>query len=423
VSGTHYRSGAGGNILRKDSAPPLCGADNVCGKIHDAQAEGFRISAMAHYKRRLDDSTRLAGAARELVGKAAESGMDPSASLTRMEKMGVKAATLDPSNRAHFQESSRLLQDPAVSAVDAALGACGVLAAPLQPNGAPAAAAAGAFVGASSVQGVAAAVRAAGAAPSTDVAAATEDGRRAAPPLTPRSRGGRSSRGSSIVNAQTLFGANNLWMAQAGIDTARRLSLTGSVSARAGSGAGSASAGAGSGRRSNQDPASPFNWPAGERQRFFESLSAFEMPSLSAMSSEELGAAAHRSSLGERMASKLPEVKADSIDGARSNMLLGVTLTCGVVTPARFPEQLCSSRLQKPHTNLLMMLAVWMVKIHKDAVASSAEEARDRKRSRSGDVLVASGSGTGSGDESPDGDGPFDVEELSAHASGGGTTG
>jgi len=223
VSGTHFRSGAGGNILRKDSAPPLCGADYVCGRIHEAQAEGFRIAAMAHYKRKLDDSTRLAGAARELVGNTAKSGLDPSASLTRMEEMGVKAATLDPSNRAHFQESTRLLQDPAVSAVDAALGACGVLAAPPQPNGASAAAAAGAFVCASSVQGVAAAVRAAGAAPSADVAAAIEDGRRAAPPLTPRSRGGRSSRGSSIVNAQTLFGANNRSMTQAGIDTARRL--------------------------------------------------------------------------------------------------------------------------------------------------------------------------------------------------------
>jgi len=141
------------------------------------------------------------------------------------------------------------------------------------------------------------------------------------------------------------------------------------------------------------------------------------------MTSEELGAAAHRGSLGKGIACKLPEVKAEFIEGAQSNMLLGVMLTCGVVTPARFAEQLCSSRLQKPHTNLLMMLAVWMVKIHKDAVASSAEEARGRKRSRSGDVLVASGSGTGSGDESPDGDGPFDVDELPAHASGGGTTG
>jgi len=105
------------------------------------------------------------------------------------------------------------------------------------------------------------------------------------------------------VNAQTLVGANNLSMAQAGLDTACRLSLTGSVSERAGSRSGSASAGAGSGTRSNQDPARPFIWPAGERQRFDESLGAFEMPSLSAMTSEELGAAAHRDSLGEGMPS------------------------------------------------------------------------------------------------------------------------
>ena len=57
VNGTHYRCGAGGKILRKDSAPPLCGADNVCCLIHAAQTEGFRIAAMAHYKRRLNDCT------------------------------------------------------------------------------------------------------------------------------------------------------------------------------------------------------------------------------------------------------------------------------------------------------------------------------------------------------------------------------
>jgi len=92
----------------------------------------------------------LAGAAREQVGSTAKSGLNHPASLTRMEEMAVKAATLDPSNRAHFEESSRLLQDPAVSVVDTASGACGVLAAPPQLNGAPAAAAFGAFVGASS---------------------------------------------------------------------------------------------------------------------------------------------------------------------------------------------------------------------------------------------------------------------------------
>jgi len=126
--------------------------------------------------------------------------------------------------------------------------------------------------------------------------------------------------------------------------------------------------------------------------------------------------AAHKGSLGGAMASKLPEVKADFIDGARNNMLLGVMLTCGVVTPARFAEQLCSSRLQKPHTNLLMMLAVWMVEIHKDAEFSAAEEGRPRKRSQSGDILGGLGCvSSRGGDDSPDGEGPFDVDEGPPH--------
>ena len=418
VNGTHYRSGTGGSILRKESAPPLCGTDYVCSLILDAHAEGFRIAAIAHYKKKLDESTRLTGAAEELVGNAAQSGMDPAASVARMEEMGMKAATLDPSNRTHFNESSRLLEDPKVSAVDAALGACGVYVGSPRSSVVGAASSTGPLVGVPSAQGVAGAVRAAArAAPSATAAAAAGDGRPSGRQATPPSRGGHASRGSSVVSAQTLFGANNLSMAQAGLDTARRLSLTGSVSTRTGSRTANATAGAGSGSatRLSDAPASPFAWPPGERQRFEESLGAFELPSLSSMTSEELAVAAHKGSLGDAMASKLPEVKADFIDGAHNNMLLGVMLTCGVVTPARFAEQLCSTRLQKPHTNLLMMLAVWMVNMHKDAVVSVADAGPSRKRSRPGDVLGGSSSVNGSGDDSPDGEGPFDVDEVPPH--------
>jgi len=417
VDGTHYRSGTGGSILRKESAPPLCGTDYVCGLTNDAEAEGFRVAAIAHYSKKLNESARLAGAAEELVGNASQSGMNPMASLARMEEMGMKAATLDPSNRESFHESSRLLEDPKVSAVDAAFGACGVYVGSTQRSAvAPVAAGTAPVLGTPSAQGVAAAVRAAvRSAPSATAAAAASAanaGQVSGQQAMPRARGGQTSRGSSLVSAQTLFGTNNMSMAQAGMVTARRLSLTGSVSTRTASKAGIAMAGTRRRMPSSETPTSPFAWPPGEHLRCEESLGAFERPSLSVMTSEELAAAAHEGSLGETMASKLPEVKADFIDGARNNMLLGVMLTCGVVTPARFAEQMCSSRLQKPHTNLLMMLAVWMVKIHKEAVVSAAEEGRSRKRSRSGDVVAGSGCASGSGgDESLDGEGPFDVDE------------
>jgi len=82
---------------------------------------------LANYQKKLDDSTRFAGATQELVRNASRSGLDPSATLARMGEMGMKAATSDPPNRTHFEDSSRLLQKPDVSAVDTAFGACGVL--------------------------------------------------------------------------------------------------------------------------------------------------------------------------------------------------------------------------------------------------------------------------------------------------------
>jgi len=124
------------------------------------------------------------------------------------------------------------------------------------------------------------------------------------------------------------------------------------------------------------------------------------------------------------MDSTLPELKADCIDGSQNIMLLGVMLTCGVVSPARFAEQLCSSRSKKPHSNLLRMLANWMVKIRSEAVeawAVAAQEAGRLGKSRrpgggpSG-LGSAGGDRDGSTDDSAEGDGDeegtFDVDGM-----------
>ena len=70
--------------MRKESAPPLRGADYVCGLFHDAESEGFRVAAVAHYKE-LDESARLVGAAGKLVGNASQSRMNPAEILAHME--------------------------------------------------------------------------------------------------------------------------------------------------------------------------------------------------------------------------------------------------------------------------------------------------------------------------------------------------
>jgi len=306
----------------------LCVANNVCRLMNDAEAESFRVAAVAHYKKKLDDSARLTDAVEELVGYASQSAMNPAASLARIEEMVMKAATLDPSNLVHSDESSRLLKNPNVSVVVTALGACIVYVrstrrSAVGPVAAPGPA--GPVVDAPSAHGVAAAVRlAARDAPSATAAAAAIAEQPVEQQAMLLSRGGLTSRGSSLVSAQMLIGANNLSMAQAGIDTARRLSLTGSVSTLPASRAAKTTASTGSGTRSFKAASSPFAWPPGERQRFEESLGVFELPSHSVMTSEELAVATHKGSLGDAMASQLPEVKADFIDGALNNMLLGV---------------------------------------------------------------------------------------------------
>jgi len=106
---------------------------------------------------------------------------------------------------------------------------------------------------------------------------------------------------------------------------------------------------------------SAFDWPPGERRKYESAFVFFEMPELSSMIAEELTSSEHPGSLGEAMASKIPELKADLIAGARNNMLLVVLLTCGVVSPARFADQLCSTRTKKQHSDFLIMLESWMV--------------------------------------------------------------
>jgi len=398
IDGINYRSGNGDSILRRDKAPPLCGADYVCTKIRDAQVDGFRAAAVSDYQKKLADKARLAGVADELVGNTADTGLDATAAFNLMNAQGMGGATLTTENRGHWEESTRLLQDPSVSAVDAALGACAV--------------------------------------PSAAVAAqrraqAAGDGLSGASGNPPEA-GGRqgtpgSARGGSRSSAAKLFAAHNASVSDAGLDVARRLSMTGSASSPVGSRSGSAAGGEAGRSVPSQVPAvaatnSPFTWPDGARETFDRQMEPFELPSLSFMDAEQLAVAAHVGAFKD-MATHTPDLKADFVNGARANMLIGVMITCGVVTPARFAEQLCSTRTTKPNTNILMMLATWLSKLHRDA-ATAAGEVRGRKRRRrpataaSADeedmrgciVDSGAGSGVGSGTASSE-ERVYDVDE------------
>ena len=356
IDGVNYRSGNCDSILRRDKAPPLCGADYVCTKILDAQVDGFRAAAVADYQKKLADKARLAGVADELVGNTADTGLDATEAFNLMDAQGMGGATMTTDNREHWEKSTRLLQDPSVSAVDAALGACAV--------------------------------------PSAAVAAqrraqAAGDGLPAASANSPDAVAWRetpdSARGGSRSSAAKLFAVHNASVSDAGLDVARRLSMTGSASSPFGSRSGSAAGGAPGRSMPSEAPAvatakSPFTWPEGARETFDRQIEPFELPSLSVMDAEQLAVAAHVGAFKD-MATHTPDLKTDFVNGARANMLIGVMITCGVVTPARFAEQMCSTRTTKPNTNILMMLATWLSKVHRDAVAP-AGETRGRKRRR-----------------------------------------
>eukprot|EP00168_Porphyra_purpurea_P012841 TRINITY_DN3441_c0_g1_i1.p1 TRINITY_DN3441_c0_g1~~TRINITY_DN3441_c0_g1_i1.p1 ORF type:complete len:439 (+),score=37.21 TRINITY_DN3441_c0_g1_i1:1508-2824(+) len=386
VDGVRFRAGAGGSALREEGAPSLCGVHLVCHEINDHQASGFVKAALANNQKKLENSMRLAEVTEELVRNTSRSDLDPSASLARVGDMGIKAATVDPSNRAHFEESSRLLKDLSVYAVDASFDAGGVLVGPPAGQDRAASAVDGAGGSGGPEHGAVAAARAA-----HDAGGLASSGSFASMSAVAGSRldgPSQTSASSSLTSAHALIGMNNQSMQQAGPDTARLCSLTRAASAPpvpcsapvlAGAGSGGFGSGAGrsTGSSSVGDASSALDWPSGERKEYGITLEVLKDPELRAVTSSKLAIAAHKESLKETMASKLPELQADSIEGARNDVLLGVMLTCGVLTPARFAEQLCSSRTRRPHSNLLMMLEIWMVKTNAHAAAAAASAATD----------------------------------------------
>ena len=159
-----------------------------------------------------------------------------------------------------------------------------------------------------------------------------------------RRRADGSALGGSKSSVAKLFAVHNASVSDAGLNVARRLSMTGSASSPVGSRSGSAAGGEAGRFVPSQVPDvaainSPFRWPDGARETFDRQMEPFDWPSLSDMDAEQLALAAHVGAFKD-MATHTPDLKADFVNGARANMLIGVMITCGVVTPARFPEQL-----------------------------------------------------------------------------------
>ena len=119
------------------------------------------------------------------------------------------------------------------------------------------------------------------------------------------------------------------------------------------------------------DSTTPFHlrWKAGERRKY-EGVEMFECPAISALSPEELARKVFRAALGEQ-AAVFPAMEEEFIQAATENFLIGMNITCGVVSPADVAEQLVSRRTTVSNTNLLSLIGCWVKKYIDSNVAAS----------------------------------------------------
>ena len=119
------------------------------------------------------------------------------------------------------------------------------------------------------------------------------------------------------------------------------------------------------------DSTTPFHlrWKAGERRKY-EGVATFECPAISALSPEELARKVFRGALGVQAAVS-PAMEEEFIQAATENFLIGMNITCGVVSPADVAEQLVSRRTTVSNTNLLSLIGCWVKKYIDSNVAAS----------------------------------------------------
>ena len=119
------------------------------------------------------------------------------------------------------------------------------------------------------------------------------------------------------------------------------------------------------------DTATPFHlrWKAGERRKY-EGVVTFECPAISSLFPEELARKVFRGALGVQ-AAVFPAMEQEFIQAATDNFLIGMSITCGVVSPADVAEQLVSLRTMFSNSNLLSLIGFWVKKYIDSNVAAS----------------------------------------------------
>jgi len=111
------------------------------------------------------------------------------------------------------------------------------------------------------------------------------------------------------------------------------------------------------------------SWKVGERAKYNKAV-VFECPAISGLTAEQLARKVFRGALREQAAA-FPHIEQQFVDAANDNFLIGMNITCGVVSPADVAEQLMSRRVTVSNSNLLSLVSVWVKKYVEENVAAS----------------------------------------------------
>jgi len=380
-----------GNITRRRGAPALTKSDFECPYLSERDvAEWVRVQHDACWKE-WREGQELAATGEKLAANVHHIGWDVVAAADVMEANGIAAATNAAENRSHFEAIVGAMDNPDETAVGAAVAAATGGAAAIsrarggdrrigRGRGGPAA-------GPGAVRGGAAGLAATtgGGGRPMDVdeiqpqsSSPSPAGRRVRGRVDARGAyAGRGSRGaSSLTSTQSGSGAgasggaagSNLATRSAvqmqqqhtGLMRAHAMRVADSVQRLLATGSGStdgvgvgprATALAGLGWRGRGGvPAAPvaapvaaaaapfhLSWKVGERTKYDKAV-VFECPAISGLTAEQLARKVFRGALREQAAA-FPHIEQQFVDAANDNFLIGMNITCGVVSPVAY---LCS---------------------------------------------------------------------------------
>eukprot|EP00168_Porphyra_purpurea_P017061 TRINITY_DN5745_c0_g1_i1.p2 TRINITY_DN5745_c0_g1~~TRINITY_DN5745_c0_g1_i1.p2 ORF type:complete len:351 (+),score=27.42 TRINITY_DN5745_c0_g1_i1:1623-2675(+) len=110
-------------------------------------------------------------------------------------------------------------------------------------------------------------------------------------------------------------------------------------------------------------------WKRGEREKFDRAF-VFECPAVSRLSAELLARKVFRGALLDQAAA-LAHNEQEFIESSNDNFLIGMSITCGVVSSADVADQLMSQRTTVSNTNFLSPVAVWVKRYIEDNVSAS----------------------------------------------------